>query len=113
MSKVYVGGVGMVPIGDHWTKSITDLAADAALKTIKAANLQNPEIRFMVYLSWTLPSNPIGVSSIFGFSGPDRATSFSSIPSPGPSGTIRYPSTSCKGVINRSLFGGSDSPVYS
>ena len=34
----------MIPIGDHWTKSITDLAADAALKTIKAANLQNPEM---------------------------------------------------------------------
>jgi len=44
LSKVYVGGVGMVPIGDHWTKSITDLATEAALETIKTSNSQKPEM---------------------------------------------------------------------
>ena len=34
----------MVPIGDHWTKSITDLATEAALETIKTTNSQKPEM---------------------------------------------------------------------
>ena len=47
-------------------------------------------IRFSpFYLSCTDPSKPIGVFSTFGFSGCDSAASFSSMPSPGPSGTVR------------------------
>ena len=42
-----------------------------------------------------------------------KASSFISTPSPGPSGTVRYPSINSSGSTRSSDLGGSDSPVYS
>ena len=56
----------------------------------------------------------MGVSSTLGSSAYlANASSFSSMPNPGPSGTVRYPDISSSGSFSRSDLGGSDSPVYS
>ena len=66
------------------------------------------------YLSLIDPSNPIGVSSIFGDSLISfKLFSFNTTPNPDSSGTIRYPFSSFKGLTNSLFFCYSDSPVYS
>ncbi|ALL00290.1 Acetyl-CoA acetyltransferase [Pyrodictium delaneyi] len=40
MTRVYIAGVGMVPIGRHYGKSLLDLAAEAAFKALDEAGLE-------------------------------------------------------------------------
>jgi len=42
-SKAYVASVGMTPIGDHWEKSILDLAVEAARGALKGAGKKRPD----------------------------------------------------------------------
>lgn len=42
-SKAYVASVGFTPIGDHWEKSILDLAVDAARGALKPLGGKAPE----------------------------------------------------------------------
>lgn len=41
-SKVYVSSVGLTPVGDHWEKSITDLAVEAARGALKGSSRKAP-----------------------------------------------------------------------
>ena len=42
-SKVYVSSAGFTPVGDHWEKSIIDLAVDAARAALKGAQKIKPD----------------------------------------------------------------------
>ncbi len=42
-SKVYVSSVGFTPIGDHWEKSILDLAVEAARGALKGSTKRKPD----------------------------------------------------------------------
>jgi acetyl-CoA C-acetyltransferase len=42
-SKVYVSSVGLTPIGDHWSKSIADLAVEAARGALKGSQRKKPD----------------------------------------------------------------------
>jgi acetyl-CoA C-acetyltransferase len=39
MSKVYIKSVGLVPVGEHWNKSLTDLMVEASLNALKNAGI--------------------------------------------------------------------------
>jgi len=39
--EVYVAGVGMTKVGEHWEKGIVELAGEAALRAIEDANVRN------------------------------------------------------------------------
>jgi acetyl-CoA C-acetyltransferase len=43
MSNVYIASVGLLPIEDHWDKSITDLMVEAALKALEKVPWARPE----------------------------------------------------------------------
>jgi acetyl-CoA C-acetyltransferase len=40
--KAYVSSVGFTPVGDHWEKSIIDLAVEAARGALKGSGVKNP-----------------------------------------------------------------------
>jgi acetyl-CoA C-acetyltransferase len=42
-SKAYVASAGLTPIGDHWGKSILDLAVDAARGAMRSSSVKKPE----------------------------------------------------------------------
>ena len=42
-SKAYVASVGLTPIGDHWEKSLLDLAVDAARGALKPLGKKAPD----------------------------------------------------------------------
>ena len=42
-SKAYVASAGFTPIGDHWEKSILDLAVDAARGAMKGSGIKKPD----------------------------------------------------------------------
>ncbi len=44
MTRSYIAGVGLIPIGDHWSKSIVDLAAEASIEAISSAGVKKPEL---------------------------------------------------------------------
>lgn len=43
MGRVFVAGVGLTKIGDHWTKSLTDLAVEAGFKAIESVDGAAPD----------------------------------------------------------------------
>ena len=47
MNKVYVSGIGQVPIRENWEKSLKELAGDAALLAIEDAGLGYPQGLFV------------------------------------------------------------------
>ena len=40
MTRVYIAGVGMVPIGRHYGKGLLDLAAEAAFRALDEAGVE-------------------------------------------------------------------------
>lgn len=42
-SRAYVSSVGLVPVGDHWEKSIVDLAVEAARGALKGSGKRKPD----------------------------------------------------------------------
>ena len=42
-SKAYVAAVGLTPVGDHWEKSLLDLAVDAAREALKPLGKKAPD----------------------------------------------------------------------
>ena len=49
MAKVYINGVGMTKVKEHWDKSIYDLAIDAAIRALEEANIH--KIDFIILSS--------------------------------------------------------------
>ncbi len=43
LGRVYIAGVGLTKVGDHWGKSITDLAVEAGFKTLQMAHPVQPD----------------------------------------------------------------------
>ncbi len=47
MQKVYIAGVGQVPVGEHWDKSLTNLSTAAVRSALKEAGNPQPDIVYI------------------------------------------------------------------
>jgi acetyl-CoA C-acetyltransferase len=47
MTQIAIAGIGLTPVGEHWSTSLAELAADAASQALKDANLASADAIFI------------------------------------------------------------------
>ena len=64
MRAVYVAGVGTTKVSEHWEKSLTELASEAALAAIRDAGVERVDLIYFANAAAEVTSHQIGISAI-------------------------------------------------
>jgi len=64
MRSAYVAGVGYTKVSEHWEKSLTELASEAALAAIRDAGVERVDAIYLANAAAEVTSHQIGISAI-------------------------------------------------
>ena len=61
MNKVWISGIGLIPVGDQWRKSLVDMAVEAATEALRG---RNPDLIIVANMHSSLSSQQENVGAI-------------------------------------------------
>lgn len=64
MRTVYLAGVGYTKVSEHWDRSLTELAAEAALAAVRDAGVERVDAIYFANAAAEITSHQMGISAI-------------------------------------------------
>ena len=66
MAEVFVAGIGIIPVGEHWDKSLANLSAKAILAALRDAGNIQPEALYVGNLLASSTSEQTNLAAMVG-----------------------------------------------